>query len=254
MLRAAVEGIKKRGNSDLGDKTLLDALDPGDRRRSRRRSGAGDDASAAIRQAAADGPRARRGDQRDARQARPGHLHRRAQHRLARRRGRRRRGDVRAGSPDWPMAPADRVNGGEATHEEVRQRPEEVRAGDAEGHRAGEPRHAQVRARVQPDHADRRPERRQGLDHPGLRLRPRAGARDDRRQGHARRRLSRRRVRRPADGLRARDHQAAQLAEGRAAPDQQLHRRPDGLRHGQGDGRGRGHHDRDASSSTTTSR
>ena len=49
----------------------------------------------------------------------------------------------------------------------------------------------EVRARVQPDHADRRAERQQGLDRPGLRLRARAGARDDRRQGHARRRLSR---------------------------------------------------------------
>ncbi len=28
MLRSAIEGIKKRGNSDLGDKTLLDALIP----------------------------------------------------------------------------------------------------------------------------------------------------------------------------------------------------------------------------------
>jgi dihydroxyacetone kinase-like protein len=28
MLRASIEGIKKRGNSDLGDKTLLDALAP----------------------------------------------------------------------------------------------------------------------------------------------------------------------------------------------------------------------------------
>ena len=28
MLRAAIEGIKQRGNSDLGDKTLLDALRP----------------------------------------------------------------------------------------------------------------------------------------------------------------------------------------------------------------------------------
>jgi len=28
MLRASIEGIKKRGNSDLGDKTLLDALEP----------------------------------------------------------------------------------------------------------------------------------------------------------------------------------------------------------------------------------
>ncbi len=28
MLRAAIEGIKKRGKSDVGDKTLLDALSP----------------------------------------------------------------------------------------------------------------------------------------------------------------------------------------------------------------------------------
>jgi dihydroxyacetone kinase/dihydroxyacetone kinase-like protein len=28
MFRAAIEGIKKRGNTDLGDKTLLDALVP----------------------------------------------------------------------------------------------------------------------------------------------------------------------------------------------------------------------------------
>ncbi|HSK88588.1 MAG TPA: dihydroxyacetone kinase subunit L, partial [Anaerolineales bacterium] len=28
MFRSAIEGIKKRGNSDLGDKTLLDALIP----------------------------------------------------------------------------------------------------------------------------------------------------------------------------------------------------------------------------------
>ena len=28
MLRAAIEGIKQRGNADLGDKTLLDALVP----------------------------------------------------------------------------------------------------------------------------------------------------------------------------------------------------------------------------------
>jgi dihydroxyacetone kinase len=28
MLRASIEGIKQRGNSDLGDKTLLDALAP----------------------------------------------------------------------------------------------------------------------------------------------------------------------------------------------------------------------------------
>ena len=42
MLRAAAEGIKKRGNSDVGDKTLLDALDPDDGRdRGGARSGRG---------------------------------------------------------------------------------------------------------------------------------------------------------------------------------------------------------------------
>ena len=72
----------------------------------------------------------------------------------------------------------------------------------------------------------------EGLDRPGLGFRPRARARDDRRQGHARRRVSGRRVRGAADGLRPGDDQAAQLQEGRAAPDQQLHRRPDGVRDG----------------------
>ena len=37
-----------------------------------------------------------------------------------------------------------------------------------------------------------------------------------------------------------------ELAEGRTAHHQQLHRRPDGLRDGQGDGRGRRPHHRDA--------
>ena len=31
-LRAAIDGIKQRGDTDLGDKTLLDALEPADRR------------------------------------------------------------------------------------------------------------------------------------------------------------------------------------------------------------------------------
>ena len=52
MLRAAIEGIKKRGNSDLGDKTLLDAssrrrrareVARGGRRRERRHPAVGDD-------------------------------------------------------------------------------------------------------------------------------------------------------------------------------------------------------------------
>ena len=99
---------------------------------------------------------------------------------------------------------------------------------------------------VQPHHAHRRTQRRQGLDPAGLRLRPRARARHGRRQGHARRRLPGRRVRRAADGLRAtRRRKLLATPQGRAAHRQQLHRRPHGVRHGQGDGRGRGHPHRD---------
>ncbi len=52
MLRASIEGIKKRGNSDLGDKTLLDALEPAVDELEKS-LGAGDDAGVAIRKAAA---------------------------------------------------------------------------------------------------------------------------------------------------------------------------------------------------------
>ncbi len=51
MLRAAIEGIKKRGNSDLGDKTLLDALVPAVDELEEA-LGEGDDAAVAIRRAA----------------------------------------------------------------------------------------------------------------------------------------------------------------------------------------------------------
>lgn len=51
MLRAAIEGIKKRGNSDLGDKTLLDALQPAVDELEEAFAD-GDDPSAAIRRAA----------------------------------------------------------------------------------------------------------------------------------------------------------------------------------------------------------
>ena len=96
MLRAAIEGIKKRGNSDLGDKTLLDALVP-----------AVDELEAATRPVS----RVERLLQRAAVVARekaeatremlakrgPRLLHGRAQHRNAGRRGRRGRGHVRTG-------------------------------------------------------------------------------------------------------------------------------------------------------------
>ena len=93
MLNAAIGGIKARGRSDVGDKTLLDALVPtvttieeqiglGQRgedpaRGRRHRQGAG------------------RGDQAHAGHARAGQLHRRAEHRHARRWRGRGRGDVR---------------------------------------------------------------------------------------------------------------------------------------------------------------
>jgi dihydroxyacetone kinase-like protein len=51
MLRAAIEGIKKRGNSDLGDKTLLDALEPAVDELQKALE-EGDEASAALRRAA----------------------------------------------------------------------------------------------------------------------------------------------------------------------------------------------------------
>jgi dihydroxyacetone kinase phosphoprotein-dependent L subunit len=51
MLRAAIEGIKKRGNSDLGDKTLLDALQPAVDELEEALAD-GDDAAGAIRRAA----------------------------------------------------------------------------------------------------------------------------------------------------------------------------------------------------------
>jgi dihydroxyacetone kinase phosphoprotein-dependent L subunit len=51
MLRAAIEGIKARGKSDVGDKTLLDALVPAVDTLEER-VGAGDDAAAAVRAAA----------------------------------------------------------------------------------------------------------------------------------------------------------------------------------------------------------
>ena len=93
-LRAAIEGIKQRGNTDLGDKTLLDALVPAvDELEAALPEGAGD----ALGRAAATARDERRGDQGHARAARPGLVHRRAQPRLGRRRRDRRRGDVRGG-------------------------------------------------------------------------------------------------------------------------------------------------------------
>ena len=77
MLRAAAEGIKKRGNSDLGDKTLLDALIPMTDTIEEALGKAADTERADRRPAAA--ARARDGgrcNHVDAGHARPGQLHR----------------------------------------------------------------------------------------------------------------------------------------------------------------------------------
>ena len=94
MLRAAIEGIKARGHSDVGDKTLLDALVPARVTRSRRVRGG------RLGGAVAEGRRPGRPRTAEATrpmhaQARPGRLHRRAVHRHARRRCRRGRRHVR---------------------------------------------------------------------------------------------------------------------------------------------------------------
>lgn len=57
MLRAAAEGIKQRGDSDVGDKTLLDALVPATDVLEQR-LGAGDDGPAALARAAEEARRA----------------------------------------------------------------------------------------------------------------------------------------------------------------------------------------------------
>ena len=94
MLRAAIEGIKARGKSDVGDKTLLDALVPAvDALEERARNG--ESAAAALKAAALVAREQRGGHARHARQARPGRLHRRAVHRHPRRGCRRGRRHVR---------------------------------------------------------------------------------------------------------------------------------------------------------------
>ena len=93
-MRAAIEGVKQRGNTDLGDKTLIDALVPGCRRaREGARRGRAGRAAARGR----DRPGGGGGHQGDARPARAGQLHGRAQPRLGRRGRGRHRGDARSG-------------------------------------------------------------------------------------------------------------------------------------------------------------
>ncbi len=98
MLRAAIEGIKTRGQSDVGDKTLLDALVPLTDRLEQELSG-GSDAGKALAAAAATAREAAEATKRADRQAGTGVLHRRAQHRLRRRRRDGGRRDHREGQP-----------------------------------------------------------------------------------------------------------------------------------------------------------
>ena len=91
-LRAAIEGVKQRGHTDLGDKTLLDALVPAvDELEKAMAEGAPDALAARGRH----GEGGRRGHQGHARPARAGELHGRAQPRLGRRGRGRRGGDAR---------------------------------------------------------------------------------------------------------------------------------------------------------------
>ena len=173
-LRAAIEGIKQRGHSDLGDKTLLDALVPAVDTLEER--------LAAGRPA----PRSRARPRPPGRRPRP--PGRCSPSGAAR--------PTRASAASGPRTPAPigvavmferlarpgRISDGlspadQRTHDKggaVKKfvnDPQGFRARDAQGHRPGQPGHHQVRARVQPDHADRRAPRRQGVDRPGLGLR-----------------------------------------------------------------------------------
>ena len=94
MLRAAIEGIKARGKSDVGDKTLLDALVPAVDT-IEEHIGKGHDSGRDTAGGGGHRSGARRGDAANAGYARAGQLHRRAQHRHPGRGRRRCRRDVR---------------------------------------------------------------------------------------------------------------------------------------------------------------
>ena len=124
MLRAAIEGIKQRGQSDVGDKTLLDALVPAtDALEEGLRAGQG---AARARRGGRDGPRGGGGHHEHARQAGARLLHRRAQHREPGRRGHGRRGHVRGARQGLARDLAARRSHQQSTSEE-RCRREEVR-------------------------------------------------------------------------------------------------------------------------------
>ena len=94
MLRASIAGIMARGNAELGDKTLLDALAPMTDSIEAALAD-GEDSDAVVVAAAATAASSGGCHDADDRQARAGRLHRRAQHRLTGCRRRRDRGDRR---------------------------------------------------------------------------------------------------------------------------------------------------------------
>ena len=156
MLRAGIEGIKQRGGSDLGDKTLLDSLEPAVDALEEPRRGEGSGAALAAAAAAA----------KEAAEATRPMLAKRGRAAYT---GERSIGTLDAGAvasrscSSGSPRPGRRPDAGRrGPHterwrgEEVRQRSEGLRARDAQGHRSGQPGHRQVRARVQPHHADRR--------------------------------------------------------------------------------------------------
>ena len=94
MLRAAIEGIKARGQSDVGDKTLLDSLQPAVDSLEAELSG-GASGRAALTTGGRDRAEGGRGHEGDDRETWASCLHGRTEHRERRCRGGRRRGDVR---------------------------------------------------------------------------------------------------------------------------------------------------------------
>ena len=168
-----IEGIKARGKAELGDKTLLDALVP-----------VTDAIEAAVGRGAdagRDRPRPQRQPRREAAEATTQHAGQArpapatpASAASARSTPARwpspssSSGSPTTGRPTDPPTIASTAAPHHPRHNDVEEPamkkfvndPQAVRPGDARGHRPGQPGHPEVRARVQPDHAGGRAERR----------------------------------------------------------------------------------------------
>ena len=207
MGQSAVEGMMARGGASLGDKTLLDAVAPAIDALLEGRTG---------RWLSARGRRPRPRPLDRCRQgvggpARPPVVHRRigagARSTPAWSRSRR---CSPPSPPRWPRsdaavrAPARcRTYRRRRRDEEVRERPRPFRPEMLEGLALANPATLRYQATHNIIYRADAPNDDARLDHPGLRQRPRAGARDAGRPGHARRRVPGQRVRGTADGLRA---------------------------------------------------